>query len=148
MAEQTNIQSYLVGALITSVIGAALTILSDFAGWTETGYTSDYYLATDGEFADGFQKLMIYVLTIGLLGCSYLAFNNMRPGKTTSEQELTWGFYLSIGVIVGTLVEMLLFISWVSSDETEEWWPDTGFYAALIGGILTALLFKLSRDNL
>ncbi|MHA2089890.1 MAG: hypothetical protein ACW98K_03445 [Candidatus Kariarchaeaceae archaeon] len=145
MSDQTNIQSYLVGALITSVIGAVLLIFSDFGGWLETG-DFDYYLHTDSENANGFQILMLYVLAIGLLGCSYLAFDGMRAGTTVTAQKLTLGFNLAIAVIVATLVETLLFIIWVSGEE--DWWLDAGFFGGLIGGILTALLFKLSRDNL
>ncbi|MHA2251613.1 MAG: hypothetical protein ACXAD7_14710 [Candidatus Kariarchaeaceae archaeon] len=141
---KANIQPYLVGSLITSAIGAVLLFVTDFGGWQERMNGDYYYFWIGSENADITGQIILVILGVGLVMCSYLSFEGMRSTEF-SPSKLNLGFNIAVGVSIGTIIELFLFINSVS--DYEDYWLDAGFYGSLVGSILTAILFKLAKDN-
>ena len=144
MSEEKNIQIFFVGALITSVVGAILLFFTDFAGWLEGGY--DYYVHTGVLFAGPAPIFIILMAAALLLTGGYSAWS-LATKAAVDEKQLKLVLLINIGVCaVSVLLTISLWIWFTVLDV--EWWLDAGFFGSLIGGILTALFFKLALDNL
>ena len=139
--EQTNLY---IGSLITSIVGAAMLIFGNFAGW----YNDGYYIEEWGDvyFTSGvvpfiligsFAAALIYAATISYIGMS-------DPQKLSLE-KVDLAFKAAIFATIGTLIGGIIFII-VASDNTD-WWLDDAFFGGLIGGFLTTIILKKQKDD-
>jgi hypothetical protein len=145
----------LVGSLVTSGLGGLLLLIGDFAGtthrvlWYYADYGPVYRSAWDYINFSSYwwAALIIGGLAVGLFYCSYLSIVGLTSPKRLSYNNLRGGYIISIAVTLITLLAALVFVGYASGEEYPDWWLDTGFYAGLIGGSLTALFFKLSTKE-
>lgn len=145
----------LVGSLITSGLGGLLLLIGHFAGtthqvlWYYTDHGPEYRTAWDYINFSSYwwAALIIGGLAVGLFYCSYISIVGLTSPKRLSYNNLRRGYITSIAVTLITLFAALVFVGYASGGEYPDWWLDTGFYAGLIGGSLTALFFKLSTKE-
>ncbi len=151
MSEEKNVGLY-VGALITSVIGVILFLLTDFASW----YSSSSYVETWGWV--GFDAaignfdllgILLYVLvTLGFFYCIGVSLGYLTENENVrSYFTLKNGLIISVIIFVVVLVGGLYFVVVMLSDEPDEWGFGAGFYGVFIGSGLTALLFYLASKG-
>ena len=144
MSEEKNIQIFFVGALITSVIGAAMLFFGDFGGYYENSYY--YYVHPEAQYA-GAAPFFIILMGIALLVTAVFSLWGLKDPSAIAENQIKLVLIISIVVcVISALLAVILSI-WFETFATE-WWLDVSFYGSLIGGILTALFFKLAQDNL
>ncbi len=141
--DTSKIQGYLVGQVIVSVVGALLLLIGDFAGF----YYSNYYIRSqtwgDIYFGSGFLATMLIIIGAGgLLFSLFFAVKTLRLKNKVSISLVKKNVKKSIigGIFTAGLAGIggLVFIISNVIDETEEWWLDSGFYGAFIGGLLVA----------
>ena len=134
-------QGFYVGSLITSVVGAVLLLLTDFAGWDG----SNYYLglSIEGSVGVSFEEPLSFILFLPplvlLLFCAYVSVLGLQGNIQT--KQITMGFYSAIGAMVYVIAGGLIFLVAILEDEPEYWWFDAGFFGGVIGSALTVLLF-------
>jgi len=144
MSEEKNIQIFFVGALITSVVGAILLFVDDFAGYMEGA--NDYYVHPGALYA-GPSPFFVILMAVALLLTGVYSVWSLKEPSAIAENQLKLVLLINIGVCaVSTLLAIILAI-WFESFATD-WWLGGSFYGSLIGGILTALFLKLAQDNL
>ncbi len=149
MSEEKNFTLF-VGALITSVIGGALVLFSDFGGtynevWYGSYYTKEWWYLniTSEAFA------LILAIIIPLFFCSFVSLKAIINKEETIEPKwIQYGFYSAAIATAVSLIGGLIFAIIQIIDEPNEWWFDTGFFAGWIAGGLTTLLFYLIKKNI
>ncbi len=139
--------AYYVGALITSMIGAVLLIVTDFGWW----YTRDYYYHTEewgwvNLTASAWSGFIISLLIAGLLFCAYVSFRGLRSPEAIPRKMVRTSFLVALGVTILTIIGGIVFA--VAVSDTTEWDFDAGFYGGLIGGILTTVFTKIALRHM
>jgi hypothetical protein len=139
---------YYVGALITSVLGGILLVVTDFAGWDG----SNYYL---GIYEEGWVGIdaggPLAILIFGGLAAALFystglsVFTLMNQDSTLDRKWFQLGILLAIAVAIISLIGGLYFVVSMLSDEPEDWWLDAGFFGGVIGGALTAVFLYLAQ---
>jgi hypothetical protein len=86
------------------------------------------------------QILGIVVLIIIII----IALNDLLPKRFITKDLTKFGFLLSIITIIFAIGGLSAFgIAYADY----EWWPEMGFYAIIIGGILNTIFFYLKQKN-
>jgi hypothetical protein len=135
--DKSQIQGFLTGQLIITLIGGLLLIISDFAGF----YHYDYYNKIEKwgsvYLGSGFiSSLLIVVTAIGLFLSAWYSFQIMKNDSLTTEKILTLEANVEKILLVSmsiTVAGGLIFAASEIITQTQEWWFDAGFYGALVG---------------
>ncbi len=154
MSEQREVPEYAkpalyVGAMILSLVGAILVFVDTFGYWYEGGWTYWYGYGIDTEFTPGFHKFLIVLLGIAFIYVLLAALQQLYPvlkvSKEADKKIGKSGFFTALGIIVLTILLTILFYVWTGNIENH-WasYLNTGFYAGLFGGLLSALFFWLA----
>jgi hypothetical protein len=144
MSEEKNIQIFFVGALITSVVGAAMLFFADFGGYNEGAY--NYYVHPEAQYA-GAAPFFVILMGIALLVTAVFSLWGLKDPSAITENQLKLVLIISIGVCVTSALLAIILLIWFETF-ADEGWLDVSFFGSLIGGILTTLFFKLAQDNL
>ncbi|MFX0084679.1 MAG: hypothetical protein ACFFAU_03315 [Candidatus Hodarchaeota archaeon] len=149
MSKQNNSHFYF-GSLITSILGAILIVLFDFAGW----YNYDSYNAVEswGYVDFSLQNLLVFPIILIIAGClfycAYLSYIGLSSSvKRLDEQQLQFGLITALIALVIVLFGGIIFIIVMLMDEPTNWWFDIGFFGSIIGSGLTLIFFYLTRSN-
>lgn len=149
----SQIHGYLVGQAILAFIGALLLLVDDFAGY----YYRDYYNHIDvwGDIYLGsdFLGSVLILIGIGSLSFSlYFAVKTLRLKNEVPVSLVKENVKKSIkgGIFAAGLagISALIFIISNVIEQTQEWWLDSGFYGAFIGGLLVAYFGKMIIDSI
>ena len=137
---------YLVGALITSMVGAIMLLVADFAGWEYSVAYGDQNLYRGGSIGLISSYFIVIAVFAGLLlYAAYVCYQCLKPDETgLLQSRLQRGFYAAGLAALACLVAGILFALVIAFEEVEDWWLDLGFYGGLIGGALTATFFRLA----
>jgi hypothetical protein len=149
MSEQLNSKFYY-GSLITSVLGAILIVLFDFAGW----YNYDAYNLVEswGYIDFSFENLLVFPIILIVIGClvlcTYFSYIGLSSSvKKLDPQQLQFGLIAASMAFVTVLIGGIVFVIVMLMDEPTSWWFGAGFYGSLIGSGLTIALFYLAKSN-
>ena len=141
---------FFVGSLITSVVGAALLLATDFAGWSSS--TSGGGITVEASGYIGLLTVyfpLIAVLSGTLLYCGYVSFTALRhPEQSPDPRYIDLAYKGSVAVFSTVLVGALVFATIMLTNEPDDWWLDSGFYGGMIGSLLTAVLLRLGLQRL
>jgi hypothetical protein len=143
MSSQRNVDPFSVLILFISLLAIILESVGDFAGLYIGGghyrYSClDCEYSTIGDLI--FQILSIIVFII----IAIMALNNLLPNRFIAKDLTKVGFLLSIITIIFAIAGLTSFGIYYSA---YEWWPEMGFYAIIIGGILNTIFFFLKQKN-
>ncbi len=148
----SDYQGYLVGQVLAGVVGALILLFADFAGY----YHYDYYnkIREYGYIylGSGFLSSALIVVAVLMLVLSvYSGIKIMRAKEVSfvtiqnhAKNSMKKGSYVAVIALVGGLVFVITNII----ERTQEWWLDSGFFAALIGGALIYYFGKQISDKL
>ncbi|HKZ93669.1 MAG TPA: hypothetical protein VJ249_03695 [Candidatus Bathyarchaeia archaeon] len=138
---KSNSSSFFVGSLITSLVGAFLLVLEDFAGWYNYGYYAESWgwigLSIDTPLA----VALILVVVLALLYTSFISVKGLQLKGEINKRTIRSGLIASSLAFVIVLVGAITFVVSILESEPSEWWFGAGFYGGLLGSGLTALLF-------
>ena len=144
MSEERNINPFFLFILILSVIAIVMELIGPFAGFYLGGYGSRYSCLLGCIYGTGVDiTLQILVLLLFVVQ-SVIALNELLPNKFLPIDIAKYAMYIAITSIVFTVIGLAAFgiaYSWY------DWWPETGFYGLVVGGILNTILFFLQQRN-
>lgn len=144
---------------VVALIGALLVLTSSFAGWEEASGSlgTSSGASRTGSFAqnlsfrpsttfatesiDAFGPyLPLLLIVVALLG--YAAYVSLRGGPLPARAWRAAAAGAAAALILGGVfvIAMLAF-------DPSDWWLDTGFFAALIGGALAAYLLRRETES-
>lgn len=144
MSSERKVDPFAAIILLISIIGIILLATQYFMSFylgggsyrhscLECGYATTLDLTA--------QIIVIILLVVQII----LALNDLIP-KSFIKKDLT-----SIGLFVAVLTVVWVLIGLISFGVTYmeyEWWPDTGFYAGIIAGIVNTVMFFLKYKNI
>jgi hypothetical protein len=137
---------YFVGALITSALGWILLLATDFGGFDGSNYYLGVYLY-GGLDAWSIYGIPILLSAFPLIYCTIISILVLRfPERIPDKKFVHYGFYLALVTVILSIINAIIFGS-VAESEDWWWWFDAGFYAGIIGGALTAVLFYLGEKT-
>ncbi|MFX0036527.1 MAG: hypothetical protein ACFE9I_12925 [Candidatus Hermodarchaeota archaeon] len=138
---------YFVGALITSALGWILLLATNFGGFDGSNYYLGVYVYGGIGAWSGVYGLPILLTAFLLLYCTIMSILVLRfPDKIPDKRFIHYGFYLSAVAFILSIINGIVFAA-VAESEEWWWWFDAGFYAGVIGGLLTAILFYLGEKT-
>lgn len=149
----SKIKTYLFGQVLVAFIGALLLLLDDFAGF----YYRDYYNHIDVwgyiYLGSGFLGSVLILIGVGgLLFSLYFAVKTLRLKGKASISEIKKNTRNSIkgGMLTAGLaiISGLIFVIDNVIEGTQEWWLDSGFYGALISGLLIVFFGKIILNKI
>ena len=128
--------------MFISILATILEIVGPFAGT----YTGAYYYyscldcenSTAGDYTLQILSIIVFIIII------IIALNDLLPNRFISKDLTKFGFLLSIITIIFAIAGLTSFGIYYSA---LEWWPEMGFYAIIIGGILNTIFFFLKQKN-
>lgn len=130
-----------VSILVVSLIGLFLVTFMDFAGFYLTGYYSGYrYSCLTCEYSTVVDSFAILVAIFLLLGQIVICLNDLLPNKFLPEAFSRFGLIFAVGTLFVTIIGGAAFAIAYSGFE---WWFETGFYGALLAGLINSVLFFL-----
>ena len=131
----------LYGIFGISVSGFFVVLLEYFAGFWLTGYyTGERYSCLSceyGTFTDMASQVLILLLILGQL---FIALNEILPKQFIEKDLSLLGLILAIGTFIFTVIGLIGF--GIAYSEYE-WWPEAGFYAGIITGLINGFLFAV-----
>ena len=141
---------FFVGSLITSVVGAALLLATDFAGWFSSSGGGGFRVEEWGNIGLLTTYFpLIAVLSATLLYCVYVSLTALRDTEEgPNPVHVDLAYKGSIAVFGTVLVGALVFVVIMLTEEPDDWWLDSGFYGSLLGSLLTAVLLRLGLMRL
>ncbi|MFX1463560.1 MAG: hypothetical protein ACFFBF_11035 [Promethearchaeota archaeon] len=138
---------YFVGALITSALGWILLLATNFGGFDGSNYYLGVYVYGGIGAWSGVYGLPILLTAFLLLYCTIMSILVLRfPDKIPDKRFIHYGIYLSAVAFILSIINGIVFAA-VAESEEWWWWFDAGFYAGVIGGLLTAILFYLGEKT-
>ena len=98
----------------------------------------DCEYSTAGDYTLQILSIIVFIIII------IIALNDLLPNKFITKDLTKFGFLLSIITIIFAIAGLTSFgIAYAEY----EWWPELGFYAITIGGILNTIFFYLKQRN-
>ena len=143
----SNSASFYVGALITSLVGAFLLVLEDFAGWYNYGYYVESWGWIGLNFDTPLAVVLILFVVFILLYTSFISIRGLRLKGEMSKRTIRYGLYASALAFAIVALGAIVFAVSILESEPSEWWFGAGFYGGFFGSGLTALLFYLQYKS-
>ena len=143
MSSERKIDPFAALVLVFSIIAIILMATQYFASFFLTGYSArhsclDCDYATAGDLAA--QIITIILLVIQIV----IALNDLVPNRFIQKDLETAGLLMAILTIILVVGGYLSFmITYFEYDS----WPEGGFYAGIIAGIVNTIMFFLKYKN-
>ena len=144
MSTERKVDPFAALILVLSIVAIILIATQYFAGFYVSGYYRyaclDCEYSTDGDLAA--QIMMIILLIIQIV----VVLNELLP-KRFVDKDLT---IVGLGLAALTMLFAIIGIASFGAeyeDIVSSWWPETGFYAGIVAGLLNAILFALKYKN-
>ncbi|MFX1418209.1 MAG: hypothetical protein ACFE9N_04725 [Promethearchaeota archaeon] len=141
MSSERKIDVFAALVLVISIIGIILLATQYFASLYIGVYRHsclDCEYATPGDLTS--QILILIFLIIQII----VALNDLIPKRFIQRDLSLYGMGLAIFTILFSIIGIVAFGTYY---DYAEWWPDTGFYASIIAGIVNTILFFLKFRN-
>ena len=141
----SNQRSLVILALILSAIGAILVLTTPFGGMTVSTYYGlrDRFASLGSEYSEFLDNVFIVLLALCMLATalvSFIALSLAQPnqGQVIRTARILAFLTLGLAIMSGIAYEITRAnIGYI------EWWLDTGFYAALVAGLVNSILYSV-----
>lgn len=143
MSSERNVDVFAALILVLSIIGIILLSAFSFAGFYYPGYGNRYSCFDCGYTTEIGLSAQIIVLVL-LIVQIVIVLNDLLPKKFIEKDLEKHGMVLAIITILFVIIGIGSFGIQYSE---YEWWPETGFYGAIIAGLLNTILFFLKDRN-
>src|SRR3990170_5114558 len=116
----SNSASFYVGALITSLVGAFLLVLEDFAGWYNYGYYVESWGWIGLNFDTPLAVVLILFVVFILLYTSFISIRGLRLKGEMSKRTIRYGLYASaLAFAIVALGAIVFAVSILESEPSE-----------------------------
>ena len=143
MSSERKVDPFAALILVLSIISIILIATQYFASFYLGG---GYYRHSclDCEYSTGAdiaaQVMMIVLLIIQIV----IVLNDLLPNRFV-DKDLS---VIGLGLAALTMLFAIIGIASFGAEYSDfEWWPETGFYGGIVGGLLNAILFFLKYRN-
>lgn len=143
MSSERKVDPFAALILVLSIVGIILIATQYFASFYLGG---GYYRHSclDCEYATGAdlaaQVMMIVLFVIQII----IVLNDLLPNRFV-DKDLS---VIGLGLAALTMLFAIVGIASFGAEYSDfEWWPETGFYGGIVGGLLNAVLFFLKYKN-
>jgi len=148
-------------SVAVSLIGVFLLLTENFGAWQDR---SSFYGVVEGYVWIGSEKafpwaqigilalsgcllFIAYTSFKGYMGCSvcslydsYTSSQDYTGPQIVSPEQARLGYRASLAVVGLSLVLAIVFVFMVI--DSEWWWLDTGFYGALVAGVVNIWIYR------
>jgi hypothetical protein len=145
----SNRRNLVLVALALSILGAILVVSTPFGGMTVRvpvglGYEyRDRWASLGSEYAEAVDNAVMSLLVVGMVLMGFFTFTAIAAegaalGRVATRARLLSLFILGVAVVGGIGFNII-------RDESTygDWWLDTGFYAAVLVGILNSVVYTV-----
>ena len=143
MSSERNVDVFAALILVLSIIGIILLATQYFASFY-LGAGNYRHSCLDCEYATGGDLTAQILMLIFLILQIVIDINELVPNKFIKTDLDKMGLLLAgcttLLAIIGLATFGIVYAEY-------EWWPDTGFYGAIIAGLLNTILFFLKWRN-
>jgi hypothetical protein len=144
----SNSVNVFVGILITSLVGAFLLILEDFAGWYNYGYYVQSWGWIGLNSGTPLAVVLIAVVAFLLFYCSYVSLRGLLRKGQVDKLTVRFALIASLTAFAIVFVGAIVFVAAMLIDEPSDWWFGAGFYGGLLGSGLTGLLLFIQLRSM
>ena len=146
---RTNYKIVLIIILILNIVGILLQFFTPFGGMTvSTAYgPRDRFASLGSEYSEVLDNLFIVVIIITLGILSFYTGKLTRMAQTVSKHIFKLSLIASISLVLITIIAAIVFNVIRGQIDYLEWWLDTGFYGALIIGIVDIVFYSIMIRN-
>lgn len=128
--------------LMASIVGIILVATQYFASlWSGAYY---YHSCLDCEYSTPGDLTAQILIIIFLIIQIIVSLNDLLPKRFIQKDLSLYGMGLAGFTLLFVIIGIIAF---GTVYEAYEWWPDTGFYGALIPAIVNIVLFYLKFRN-
>ncbi|MHA1911210.1 MAG: hypothetical protein ACTSYA_05895 [Candidatus Kariarchaeaceae archaeon] len=135
-----------IGTFIFSVIGAALLLFGEYAGWYDYWYSGGHfyewgyiYFSPSGE-GGIFATIIIGSFAAALLYCAFVSYQGFSKKAQPSYSMVHKASLASMYTIIGIVISGIIFA--IAASGNDDWWFSEGFYGGLIGAIMSYLMLR------
>ncbi|MBY9008749.1 MAG: hypothetical protein KGD74_02650, partial [Candidatus Lokiarchaeota archaeon] len=137
MSEERKIDPFSLLILVLSIIAIIMEIIGPFAVFWLGG--SEYrYSCLDCEYSTPVDYILQILILILFVIQIIIALNELLPNKFIPKDITKYGMYLAILTWIFAIIGLA---SFGITNSAYEWWPELGFYGAVVGGLLNTILF-------
>ena len=133
-------------SLAVSLFGVFFLMTENFGAWQDRSSffgIVEGYVWIGSEKAFPWAQIGILALSTCFLFTAYTSFKGYSGHDNTSSVRLKLGYLVSMLEVILTLVFAFGFVLMVMNSDW--WWLDTGFYAALIAGVANLWIYRQLR---
>jgi hypothetical protein len=135
----------MMGALIFTILTGVLMLFDFGGGWWRNDVTEGSFYISPLNSVWGL--LIAIPLSGTMFYMAYWSSQAMRDPSIITVSKLFRFSIFSILIGVTMLILGIIFVSVMIADDYNDWWLDVGFYGGVIGGFLTAILFKMAASQ-
>jgi hypothetical protein len=140
MSSERKINPFSALILVISLLGIILLLIGPFAGFYLTSVAENRYSCFDCGYTtlgDLFAQIMILILLILQI---IVMLNDLLPKKFIDQDLDKFGLLIAFFTVIFAIIGIASFgIAYAEY----EWWPELGFYAGIIAGLLNLILMIL-----
>ncbi|MBN1214346.1 MAG: hypothetical protein JXA99_02780 [Candidatus Lokiarchaeota archaeon] len=137
--EQSQKVVYYGLALITSLIGAVLILVTEFSGYWTSIITA--WIGVDSAAAVILVPLALFLFYSVVINLLLIA----NPDKIQNKNLIVLAKFLCLITFILCIIGGIVFIAIVEIDGVSGWWFGAGFYGGVIGGILSFIFMYLAE---
>jgi len=143
MSSEKKIDPFAAIILLICIIGIILLATQYFMSFYLSG--SGYrHSCLDCEYATTVDLIAQIIVIILLVIQIILALNDLLPNSFIKKDLTSTGLFVAALTVIWVLIGLISFgVTYMEY----EWWPDTGFYAGIIAGIVNTVMFFLKYKN-
>jgi hypothetical protein len=129
--------------LVLSIIGIILIAPFYFAGFYLGGGNYRYSCLDCEYYTTGDLIAQVFMIILFIIQ-AVVALNDLVPNRFINTDLAKYG----MGLAALTMLFAIIGIASFGAEYSEyEWWPETGFYGGIVGGLLNTILFFLKYRN-
>jgi len=136
-------KTYYIISMVISLLGVFLLLAEDFGAWQDR---DPFYGVTEGFVWIGSQKAFPFAqiglttLILCLLYVAYVSYKGYSSGEqleTSLRSNVSKAILAEIGLTIVTALGFIVLVM-----DSDWWWLGTGFYGALIAGIVNYWVYR------
>jgi len=144
MSSERKIDPFAAIILLISIIGIILLATQYFMSFN-LGAGNYRHSCLDCDYATALDLAAQIIVIILLIVQIIVALNDLIPKKLIEKDLSKIGLLIAILTVIWVLIGLISFgVTYMEY----EWWPDTGFYAGIIAGIVNTVMSFLKYKNI
>ena len=142
---RNNYKVFLIAILFLNIIGIFLLLFTPFGGMTvSTAYgPRDRFASLGSDYSEVLDNVFIILIVIMLGITTFYTGRLTRMVLSASRQMIKLSLIFSICLVLMTIIGAVVFNVLRGQIDYMDWWMDTGFYAAIIIGLVDSAFYAV-----